>query len=161
MDLLAALNRKKVPVQGLVVGDDGGGRKRYAQELRRRAQHLGVKNITFAGHRTDMREIYAISDLVLSLSTKPESFGRTVLEALSIGRPVIGFDHGGVGEILSAVYPWGRVSVGDFAGLMDKVVQAINRPPPVPATHPFTLDRMLDQTLALYDRLGKARRAGQ
>ena len=30
---------------------------------------------------------------------KPESFGRIVLEALSVGIPVIGYDIGGVAEI--------------------------------------------------------------
>ena len=45
-------------------------------------------------------EAYAASDLVLQVSRKPEAFGRTVIEALSVGRPVLGWDHGGVGELL-------------------------------------------------------------
>ena len=41
-----------------------------------------------------------LSDLVLSCSTKPEAFGRTVLEAQAMGRPVIAFDHGGSVELI-------------------------------------------------------------
>ena len=42
-----------------------------------------------------------LSDLVLSCSTKPEAFGRTVLEAQAMGKPVIAFNHGGSVELIS------------------------------------------------------------
>jgi glycosyltransferase involved in cell wall biosynthesis len=35
--------------------------------------------------------------------------GRTVLEALAVGRPVVGWDHGGVGELLRQLFPQGAV----------------------------------------------------
>jgi glycosyltransferase involved in cell wall biosynthesis len=41
----------------------------------------------------------AVSHLVCALSQQPESFGRTVLEAMALGKPVVGYDCGGVGEI--------------------------------------------------------------
>ena len=41
-----------------------------------------------------------LSDLVLSCSTKPEAFGRTVLEAQAMGKPVIAFNHGGSIELI-------------------------------------------------------------
>ena len=58
--------------------------------------------------------MYAVSDVVLSLAAKPESFGRTVLEPLSLGVPVIGYDHGGVGEILHTIFPQGAVKPHDL-----------------------------------------------
>ncbi|GBL46756.1 glycosyltransferase [Sulfuriferula multivorans] len=61
-----------------------------------------------------MREVFAVSDIVLSLSSKPESFGRTVLEALRLGTPVVGYNHGGVGEILAAAYPAGLFELGGY-----------------------------------------------
>ena len=64
--------------------------------------------ITFVGHRSDIREWLAFSDIV-SLSNQAETFGRTALEALSVGTPVIGWNRGGVAEILSNVYPQGLV----------------------------------------------------
>ena len=45
---------------------------------------------------------------MLQLSRKPEAFGRTVVEALSVGRPVLGWAHGGVGELLRAAAAAGR-----------------------------------------------------
>jgi glycosyltransferase involved in cell wall biosynthesis len=139
-------------VHGLIVGDADSSGKSYADALREEVarRHLPI---SFAGHRDDMREIYASSDLVLSLSSHPESFGRTVLEALSMGVPVLGFDHGGVGEVLAAAFPEGRVGVGDEQALVAKVKHIRNNPL-VPATPvPFTLDAMLDKTLALYAEL--------
>ena len=58
-------------------------------------------------------EAYAASDLVLQLSRKPEAFGRTVIEALSVGRPVLGWAHGGVGELLRELQPRGAVAPFD------------------------------------------------
>ena len=41
-----------------------------------------------------------LADLVISCSTKPEAFGRTILEAQAMGRPVIAFNHGGSVELI-------------------------------------------------------------
>jgi len=154
IDLVAALKARGLPVHGLVVGGEDPRRPGYARELYQRVAELGLDgDISFTGHRGDMREIYAVSDLVLSLSSRPESFGRTVLEALSLGRPVVGYDHGGVGEILAEVYPDGRVPLGDVVALTGRVADLLADPPPVPRHQPFTLTAMLEATLALYEEL--------
>lgn len=142
------------PVHGLVVGGAHAGKQRYLEEMRSLAGALGIsEHITFTGQRADLREIIAVSDLVLSLSTQPESFGRTVLEALSLGIPVAGYNHGGVGEILTALYPQGKVRTGDAQDLLRVVGMLLQSPPPLPADIPFTLERMLQATLQLYTGL--------
>ncbi|MGV2338694.1 MAG UNVERIFIED_CONTAM: glycosyltransferase [Planctomycetaceae bacterium] len=88
--LTAVLRRDQMPVQALVVGDTAG-RSDYVAELRRLAGSLGVaEHLTFAGHRGDVRDVYAASAVVLTLSHKPESFGLATAEALSLGIPVVG-----------------------------------------------------------------------
>ena len=101
----------------------------------------------------DIRNIYAVSNLVLSLSQKPESFGRTVLEALSLGIQVVGYNHGGVGDLLSRLFPSGRVKPGDLPGLIDCCEALMKRPQEVLDEQPYVLQRMLDNTLALYQKL--------
>ena len=96
---------------------------------------------------------YASSDLVLSLSSHPESFGRTVVEALSMGVPVLGYDHGGVGEVLADVFPEGRVTAGDENALLVRVRECRSRPLRPVTPVPFTLEAMLTKTLALYAQL--------
>ncbi|MFN2309529.1 MAG: glycosyltransferase [Gammaproteobacteria bacterium] len=154
IELIARLSARGLPVHGLIVGGEDPRRLKYAQSLRRSVRARGLEaHITFTGERSDMREVYASSNLVLSLSHQPESFGRTVLEALSLGVPVLGYDHGGVGEILAEIFPEGRVPVRDLDELTARVESFLSKPPGVPAGHPYTLQRMLDATLALYTDL--------
>ena len=159
IELIARLAERGLPIHGLIVGAEDPRRQPYAEALRRTVHARGLDaHITFTGERTDMREVYAGSNLVLSLSQRPESFGRTVLEALALGVPVVGYDHGGVGEILAEVFPEGRVPVGDLDELTARVVDFLAKPPAVPGGHPYTLQRMLDSTIGLYSALADGSR---
>lgn len=154
VELLGRLAAAGRDVHGLVVGPVPPRRRRYRAALEALAERRGVADrVHFTGARADMREIYAVSDLVLALSGKPEAFGRTVLEALSLGRPVLGWDLGGVGEQLAGLYPAGAVAPGDAAALAERAGALLDDPPPVPADHPYTLDAMLASVLALYEEL--------
>ena len=152
IDILRDLRQRNIDAVGLIVGDQNLTRDSYPHELKNRAKHSGVE-LVFAGNRTDMREVYAASSVVLSLSTKPESFGRTVLEALSIGTPVVGYSHGGVGEILHAMFPAGAVPFGALDEVVNALVTQLKHPAPVIATNPFPLHVMLRRTLDLYANL--------
>ena len=159
IELIARLRARGLPVYGLIVGGVEPRRQRYADQLQRLVQAKGLSEVVlFTGYRADMRDIYAVSTLVLSLSAQPESFGRTVLEALSLGTPVIGYDHGGVGELLRRVYPAGLTPLGDLERLMERVRALLTVPPPVPTQPVFSLQRMLDDTLALYAELRESPR---
>ncbi|OOZ41591.1 glycosyl transferase [Solemya pervernicosa gill symbiont] len=154
IDLIRCLKRKAIAVHGLIVGGEDPRRQAYAEELREKVVQRGLQeDVTFTGHRSDVREIYAISDAVFSLSTKPESFGRTTLEALSLGVPVFGYDHGGVGEILGRVYPQGRVVVGGVDDLCRLLANLRDGSLKRPSRHNYTLAHMLALTLALYEEL--------
>lgn len=151
IDLISRLRARGLPVCGLIVGGTDPRRQRYAEYLRTQVHAKRLDDIVlFTGHRSDVRDIFAISTLVFSLSTQPESFGRTVLEALSLGTPVVGYDHGGVAEILAQIYPAGRVPLGDLETLAARVIQLLMTAPLVPPEPKFPLQRMLDETLALY-----------
>ena len=112
-----------------------------------------VTSDSFTGLRADMREIYASSDVVLSLSRQPESFGRSVLEAISLGVPVVGGDHGGVGEVLARVFPQGLVPVGDIGAATRRVSEFLAERPDVPALRTYSLREMLAATLDVYEKL--------
>lgn len=158
IELIARLVERKLPVQGLIVGGEDPQRLKYAQSLRDLVRDRGLDtHITFTGERNDMREVYASSNLVLSLSQQPESFGRTVLEALALGVPVIGYDHGGVGEILAEIFPEGRVPFGNLDELTTRVENFLSKTPHVPGGHSYTLQRMLDSTLDVYMSLADTR----
>jgi glycosyltransferase involved in cell wall biosynthesis len=159
--LISRLKAQGLPVRGLVVGGEDPKRTAYAKEIYRQAAQLGLdKDVVFTGHRVDIREIYTVSDVVLSLSNKPESFGRTVLEPLSMGVPVVGYAHGGVGEILEALFPPGAVPLGDLDGVQRQVVAALEMPPgTVRPNRQFLLAEMKAATLAVYRELLASERA--
>lgn len=154
--LVGALRERGIPAFGCIPGGVDPRKTAYAAELRDLVCKMGLeKQVTFLGDRTDLREIMAVSSVVLSLSQKPESFGRTVLEALSIGRPVLGYDYGGVGEQLRDLLPEGRLTPGDFDGAVERLQQWWRSPSVPYPNQQYTLDAMLKQTLDCYSRWGK------
>lgn len=130
------------------------GRERYVAELEREAARAGLgAALAMTPPTSEMASAYAAGDLVLQLSRKPEAFGRTVLEALSVGRTVLGWDHGGVGELLRELQPQGAVAPFDADALAARARALLTQPPALPDTIPYTLCAMQNATLAVYDEL--------
>lgn len=152
LELVRALRDRAIDVRLLLAGVVQAGRENYVRELRRRANELGLAEVVACSEPLDcMRQAYAMADLVLQLSVRPESFGRTVLEALASGTPVLGWDHGGVGELLRELYPSGAVVPADVDGLASRGLALLTAPPPTPALPDrYTLARMQANTLSLY-----------
>jgi glycosyltransferase involved in cell wall biosynthesis len=154
IELVARLKRRGLPVHGLIVGGASSSKQRYLQKLRYRVRSMGLgADISFAGQRDDLKNILAISNLVLSLSTQPESFGRTTLEALRLGVPTAGYDHGGVGEILRTLYPDGLLPLGDIDAATQRIAGLLQQPGTVPDGDFYPLSNMLSKTLELYEQL--------
>jgi glycosyltransferase involved in cell wall biosynthesis len=156
-NLIAALKKEGIPAHGLVAGDTHEKKRAYLDELRGIVGTLGISaDITFLGHRSDIREVMSVSDLVCALSQQPESFGRTVLEAMALGKPVVGYDCGGAGELLGRLFPAGQVPLGDHRRLFEAARSIIHdRPRPLPVGAPFTLEAMCGSTLDVYRELGR------
>lgn len=155
LHLLAALRAGPFPETRLwLPGAREAGREDYLAELDALAARLGVAGAAlFTAPTSRIAEAYAASDLVLQLSRKPESFGRTVVEALSVGRPVLGWAHGGVGELLAQLQPQGAVPPFDAEALAHVAAALLRAPPPLPDALPCTLQAMQQATLELYAEL--------
>ena len=145
------------PVTGVIAGGAEKKKTGYFEELQALIKKEGLTDhIVFTGQRSDLREIMAISSVVLSLTTKPESFGRTTLEALSMGVPVCGYAHGGVKEQLDILLPEGEVQPGDIDAVARVVMEWIEKPPVISREHDFILNKMLDDTIGLYEEISKS-----
>jgi glycosyltransferase involved in cell wall biosynthesis len=155
LHLLAALRADGIDARLLFAGVVQPGRKRYLRELRAQGDALGLRDVVaYAAPLTQMRAVYALSDLVLQLSDQPESFGRTVLEALCSSRAVLGWDHGGAGELLRELFPDGAVALGDANGLAARAKSLLDAPrPTIRLPDRYTLARMQSDTLSLYASL--------
>lgn len=159
LELLARLRADGIDARLWLPGAREAGRGRYITELEARAAALGIAaQVAFTAPTSEIARAYAASDLVLQLSHKPEAFGRTVIEALSVGRPVIGWAHGGVGELLAELQPRGAVEPFDPDALHAAATSLLAHAAPLPATIPHTLRAMQDATLAVYAELIDDRR---
>ena len=168
--LLGMLRLQGVDARLRLLGAREVGREAYVAELEALATALGIADrVVISAPRSDVRDVLSIADLVLQLSSKPEAFGRTVAEALSLGRPVLGLDHGGVGEILAAHFPAGRVAVDAQGGvdvgdavpapnaasrvLAERAAALLASPPAMTPYRGQTLAEMQRMTLAVYAEL--------
>ena len=98
---IKAISKLKVKNFKLVFIGDLQGRVKYKNELINLATTLNVADkVIFINHTRDLPSYLMLADLILSCSTKPEAFGRTVLEAQAMGKPVIAFNHGGSIELI-------------------------------------------------------------
>ena len=97
MESIPRIVQEQKNIQFWFVGD---GEKRA--ELEKRAADLDVGRYTrFKGIAPDIRPVLSDSDLVVHVPTKPEPFGRVVIEAMSMQKPVISTNLGGPSEIIT------------------------------------------------------------
>ena len=154
ISIIADLKRSGHAVHGLIVGEVAQRNRKLAGQLEAAAKVAGITDaISYTGFREDIREIMSVSNAVVSLSGHAESYGRTVNEALSLGIPVAGYDHGGVGEQLARHFPEGAVPPGDRAAVTERLASWYKTPPSLLGVQPFLLEDMLRDTLGLYQRL--------
>lgn len=154
IELLAALDAREVDARLLLMGVVEPGREAYVDELRARVAERGLADkVAMTPMREDVRDVFASSALVLQLSGQPETFGRTVVEALALCRPVLGYAHGGVDELLAELYPAGRVPPGDIERLTERAAELLRLAPPVAQLDRYRLADMQQGVLAVYAEL--------
>jgi glycosyltransferase involved in cell wall biosynthesis len=85
------------PVKLVFVGD---GEERGG--LEKEAERLGMgERVVFTGVRKDVERMYAAMDIFVLPSTCSEAFGMVIIEAMAMGKPVIGTTVGGIPELIT------------------------------------------------------------
>jgi glycosyltransferase involved in cell wall biosynthesis len=145
---------------GVIVGGEQG-RTSYRAELEDRIKALGLESrVRLAGDTNDMAAAFMLADVVVSASTDPEAFGRIIVEAQAMGRPVIAANHGAAPEtVIDGVTGW-LVAPGDPEALAGAIRTALAVSPERRrsiaeaaerhAHGKFSKDAMCAKTLALY-----------
>ncbi|DAB40317.1 MAG TPA: glycosyl transferase [Sulfurovum sp. UBA12169] len=150
---IALLKHENPTIAGLIVGGAHEDKQGYFDGLKKLVGQLGAdENIIFTGSQDKVAEIYTLSDVVVSSSKKPESFGRSVAEALALNTPVVATAHGGVLDIIieggnGFFYP-----VGDAYGLAEKIMacRTLKFDGYDYVSKFFSLKQMVEKTLAVY-----------
>ena len=99
--LIAALAElSDIDFRCLIVGPYEG-KSGFKADLEAKISQLGLDaKVQFVGGCRDMPAAYKLSDVVVSPSLDPEPFGRVIVEAQAMGRPVVASDHGGAAETM-------------------------------------------------------------
>ena len=106
-----------------------------------------------------------LADVVVAPSLKPEPFGRVIIEAQAMGRPVIAFDHGGASESVKnnttgiLVEPKNEKELGNaIEKLINMTEIQRNETANLSRKHivkNFSLDKMNKETISLYNEVLK------
>ena len=152
---IALLKKDNPIVVGLIVGGVREDKQEYFHSLEVLVKELDLQdNIIFTGSQNKVAEIYSLSDVVVSSSKKPESFGRSVAEALALHTPVVATDHGGVLDIIvegenGFFYPVGESEV--LAECIDQCSH-LEFDGYRYISENFSLKKMVDETLKVYEK---------
>ena len=107
----------------LVGAEQRAGFRRELEAAIERRGLVGMFRIV--DHCSDMPAAYMLSDVVVSASNEPEGFGRVIVEAQAMGRPVVATDHGGAREtIVAGVTGW-LAAPGNPAALAAAIGEAL------------------------------------
>ncbi|WP_295042877.1 glycosyltransferase [uncultured Paracoccus sp.] len=157
---LARLHRRGIPARL-----DLAGPARDDPRLIRWAARLGLADaVRLLGRRDDVPALMAASDLLV-LPSGFEGLPLVLLEAMSIGLPIVATDVAGSAEALGPDHPW-LVPPRRSRPLADAIAQALTDPDGRAAvtrqgrdrwTRRFTADRMAADTLQIYRRVLRQR----
>lgn len=147
----------------VLIGSDQG-REDYRQEIESMINRYDLGGVMrMVDECRDMPAAYMLSDIVVSASTDPEAFGRVVIEAQALGRPVIATDHGGPRETVVEGETGWRIPPGDPQALADAIRHALDMTPQARqkmaergiknARENFTKDLMCNRTLEVYNEV--------
>jgi glycosyltransferase involved in cell wall biosynthesis len=140
--------------------DDNAGSKSAMQAL---SQELGIADrCHFVGFREDVPAMMAALD-VLAFPSWEEPFGRSLIEAMAVGRPVVASDTGGVPEIVTHGETGLLVPPRDPPSLADALITVLRSPQQARAMglrgrkvveQRFTIQQHVEKIEALYRRAG-------
>lgn len=162
MAMIEALSKMKhKAVTCLFIGSHQG-RLDYVSKLKEKMAQLSPKTsvMMFALSGKEMPTAYALSDIVASVSLKPEPFGRAMPEAQAMGRIVVAFNHGGACETVEDGKTGILVKPCDTDDLARKLDKALSMTPEAQKkmalaaqksvhTH-FSIEKMQETVMAVY-----------
>jgi glycosyltransferase involved in cell wall biosynthesis len=115
LDLLARARPRLVV---WIVGGVHRSGEDYAAEVRRLAEARGLgERVLWVGARGDVPDVMNAADVIVHTSVRGEPFGRVIIEAMAVGKPVVATRAGGVPEFVRDGEDALLVPPGDVAAL--------------------------------------------
>ena len=99
--LLAEHSNMYAVLVGAAFAGEEWREKELAEEISKSPYKDRIVNV---GYRTDSEGIYNLYDVFVLPSTNPDPLPTVVLEAMATGKPIVGYRHGGVCEMVKEGY---------------------------------------------------------
>ena len=107
---------------GVVIGEDQSTDNIYSRDLLKSAINAGVADrFTILPPVLNIEDYYRYANIVVTLAPR-EPFGRTVVEAIACGIPVVGSNTGGINEILQNFAPEWTVEPDDSVAVANAII---------------------------------------
>ena len=121
---IARIVKDRYPeVKFIIAGDLFYQKGAIDRNLLELCDSLGLADdVIFTGFRTDIENVFASFDVFAHTSEMQESYGRTILEAMASGKPVVAFRSGGPGELVKDESTGFLVAAGDVLKMAEKIV---------------------------------------
>ena len=110
---------------GVILGSDQGRNVYKKKIIRLVEQHRLTNQLKFIEHCKNMPVAYKISDLIVSASIEPESFGRVAVEAQSMKKPILASDIGGSNETVENGKTGFLFEAGNPISLSNKILEIL------------------------------------
>ena len=139
----------------VIVGEAEERRKDVEADLRRLVGELKMEGrVVFAGNQQKVAECLSIADVVVSSNTrKPEAFGRSMAEALAMGKPVVAKAFGGALDVVRNGVDGVLTRDAEFAAAIESVAGMRFGDLRKDALDRFSFDIMSRRSLSVYREL--------
>lgn len=125
-DLLIKKFKNQYNLKFLIAGDVYHGDEPLLKQLNTQINSLNLENhVILLGQENDMAGFYNSLDIFVLPSIKPEPFGLVVIEAMSLGVPVVASNQGGPVEIIDDNTDGILFKSGSPEDLCDKIISLI------------------------------------
>jgi glycosyltransferase involved in cell wall biosynthesis len=126
----AQLQTQGKPIKLLLAGGPAPGAEDHYERMRQLAGQLGLADrVVFTRELANPRPAYVAMDIFVLPSAQPEPFGGVVMEAMSLGLPVIGTHLGGTPDQIAEGETGFLVPPADPEALAAALLRLIENPP--------------------------------
>lgn len=113
--------------KALIVGGVFEGQEWRREELIEKIKKSRFSDrIILNDFRTDSPNIHNLIDIFVLPSTNPDPLPTVVLEAMATGKPVVGYSHGGICEMVKDSYNGYLCEVCNYKDLADKIIMLLS-----------------------------------
>lgn len=122
LQAISSILKKNSDVYGILVGGVFDNESYRMENLKNQIADLNIsQQVIVEDFRNDIPAIYDLFDIFVLPSTNPDPLPTVVLEAMASGKPVIGYSHGGVTEMVENGYNGFLCEVNNVKDLEQKI----------------------------------------